>query len=95
VEQPPPRPTSAKPAASNLARWRHGPETLAFCIPPPHMTDQRRRACAATEAVDPAGCGAIRSETGMPLLFAASTLCVVSALLLPKAFSLLGWRLKP
>ena len=28
----------------------------------PHVMYERRRACAATEAVDPAGCGAIRDN---------------------------------
>jgi hypothetical protein len=31
----------------------------------------------------------------MSTLIAASALCVASAVLLPKIFSLLGWRLRP
>jgi len=37
-------------------------QTLAIWIAAPHLIGERRRACAATEAVDPAGCGAIRGD---------------------------------
>lgn len=51
----------------------------------------RRRAHAATQAVDCAG-GPRKIVKVMTVLFAAAALCALVALALPTAFGLMGWK---